>query len=45
MSAMELGGFIKEINACIAIKEGRIFQKHSGQYSFNEQYKIMTGEY
>ena len=36
---------MKEIDACIAIKEGRIFQKDGGQYSFNEQYKIMTGEY
>ena len=45
MPAMGLGGFMREINACIAIKEYRISQKDSDQYSFNEQYIIMTGEY
>ena len=45
MPAVGLGGFMREIDACIPIKEYRIFQKDSGQYSFNEQYKIMIGEY
>ena len=43
MPVIGLGGFMKETNARITIKEGRIFQKDSGQYSFKEQYKIMTG--
>lgn len=29
---------MKEIDACIVIKEGRVFQKDSGQYPFSEQY-------
>ena len=36
---------MKEVHTRIAIKEGRIFQKDSGQYSFKGQNKIMAGEY